>query len=129
MRRRMRAAAVAFGLTAGAAPGWAQVSDADFAAETFGSLAALCGAAAEDPRFEVAIGLCLGWIEGAGQFYEQMVSDPRFGLDPVACPAGEISREDVRSVIVSWAADNPDAAPDPALLGVMNAVGAAYPCE
>ena len=39
MRTGMRAAAVALGLTAGAAPGWAQVSDAEFAAETFGSLA------------------------------------------------------------------------------------------
>jgi len=106
----------------------AQVSETDFEAKTAGELAQLCGASGQDAWRGYAIGFCYGWIAGVEQFYDALVADPRFDIDPTICPDGEISREEARTQFLAWMKANPGQANAASLDGMIQALRAKYPC-
>lgn len=112
-----------------AVPAQAQVTRDDFSARTVADLHKLCAAADADRSHAYAIGFCYGWLEGAGQFYEEMFLDPRFELRPLVCNAEELTREQARTIFVDWARANPGEAGRPALSGVITAMKEQYPCR
>jgi hypothetical protein len=98
------AAFVAAAMAASTAPARAAVEQ-DFAAETVGQLAAVCAVRATDP---MAAGMCYGFIEGAGQFYNLMIADKRFEVANVVCADRELTREEIAAFLVDWVAGAPD---------------------
>jgi hypothetical protein len=111
-------------------PAQAQVMPEDFNAETVASLQKLCSVSMTDqPNAAYAIGFCYGWLEGAGQFYQQLFLDPRFKLKPLVCSGGELTREQARTTFLDWATAHPTEGMRPALSGVIAAMTEKFPCK
>lgn len=125
----MRLICLTAGLALLATTAQAQMKHEHFEAETVGALHKLCAADEATSDGKYALGFCYGWIEGAGQFYEQLLLDERFDLKPAVCSDKVLTREDARTTFVAWAEANPEAAGEPALAGMFNAMKEAYPCK
>jgi len=109
--------------------GAAELVRADFEGETVGSIVKLCTASEDTDAGKYAIGFCYGWIEGLEQFYDALLVDERFDVQPVACPGSKLSREETRDVFVRWAGADPAKMEMPALLGIIHAAKETYPCN
>ena len=109
--------------------GAAELARADFEGETVGSIVKLCTASEDTDVGKYAIGFCYGWIEGLDQFYDALLADERFDVQPVACPVSEPSREETRDAFVRWAKADPARMNMPALEGMIRAVKDTYPCN
>jgi len=124
---RLLSFAIGLGLLASAAQ--AQLQPDTFRAETVGSMHKLCSADESTPDGKYAIGFCYGWLEGLGQFYEQLLIDERFDLEPAVCAGKELTREEVRATFVKWIEANPESKERPALDGIFSAMKETYPCK
>ena len=120
--------AVALALAA-ALPARAQGPGDPFQAETVAAMQALCTADQGTADGKYAVGFCYGWIEGLGQFYQELLTDKRFDFPRVICAGRELSREEVRSQFVDWARRHPADAGRPALAGIVDAMKEEYPCR
>ena len=109
--------------------GAAELVREDFEGETVGSIVKLCTASEDTDAGKYAIGFCYGWIEGLDQFYDALLADERFDVQPVACPASEPSREETRDAFVRWAKADPARMNMPALEGMIHAAKATFPCN
>lgn len=109
--------------------GAAELARADFEGETVGSIVKLCTAPEDTDVGKYAIGFCYGWIEGLDQFYDALLADERFEVQPVACPTSEPSREETRDAFVRWAKADPARMNMPALEGMIRAAKDTYPCN
>jgi len=109
--------------------GAAEIARVDFEGETVGSIVKLCTASEDTDAGKYAIGFCYGWIEGLDQFYDALLADERFNVQPVACPATELSREESRDAFVRWAKDDPAKMKLPALEGIIRAAKETFPCN
>ena len=107
----------------------ANVKSEHFEAETVSSMQKLCMADEGTSSGKYAIGFCYGWIEGLGQFYEQLLIDERFDFEPSVCSEKELTREEVRAVFVSWAKAHPADAGRPAFSGLIDAMKEKFPCK
>ncbi len=107
----------------------AELMRADFEGETVGSIVKLCTADPDTDTGKYAIGFCYGWIEGLDQFYDALLADERFDVQPVACPVSEPSREETRDAFVRWAQADPARMNMPALEGMIHAAKATFPCN
>lgn len=125
----MRLISLTAGLALLATAAQADMKPETFEAETVGSLQQLCSADEATHDGKYAIGFCYGWIEGAGQFYEQLLLDKRFELEAAVCSEKELTREDARTTFIAWAKANPQSAGEPALDGMFSAMKEAYPCK
>ncbi|MEM1382304.1 MAG: Rap1a/Tai family immunity protein [Pseudomonadota bacterium] len=127
MLRTTRLAAAATLLAAGTATG-AELQMDDFAAESLGSVTKLCSAEPSTEMGQWARGFCYGWIEGVEQFYDEILLDDRFEFEPTICPGREVSREEVRTLLVDWSNNNPDLQGIPPLDGLIRAGREIFPC-
>ena len=109
--------------------GAAELVRADFEGETVGSIVKLCTASEDTDVGKYAIGFCYGWIEGLDQFYDALLADERFNVQPVACPGTELSREETRDAFVRWAKEDPAKMKMPALEGMIRAAKETFPCN
>ena len=125
----MRLISMTVGLTLIASIAQAEMARERFEAETVGDLQTLCAADENTSDGKYALGFCYGWIEGAGQFYEQMLMDKRFEMEPTICSEKALTREDARTAFVSWADANPQSAGQAALDGMFRAMKESYPCK
>jgi len=107
----------------------AEVTEADFRAETVGSLTKLCSASESTEIGKYAIGFCYGWIEGIEQFYDELVADERFEVQPTICPGREVPREETREILVAWSAANPSLMNIAPLDALIRAGRAKFPCS
>ncbi len=107
----------------------AELVRADFEGETVGSIVKLCTASEDTDVGKYAIGFCYGWIEGLDQFYDALLADERFNVQPVACPGTELSREETRDAFVRWAKEDPAKMKMPALEGMIRAAKETFPCN
>lgn len=121
-------AALAAGLCLSALPATAQVRPENFSGGRTSDLAALCGAAANDPNAVAAANYCHGFLMSTGQFHAE-ITQPGGRVRPMFCPP--TPRPDVQSVtsgFVRWAAANPQYADASAVEGVVRYATAAWPC-
>jgi len=88
--------------------------------ETTADLARVCGMT--DRAF------CYGYINGAGQFYQALVTYEDADIDPFVCPGREVSEAEAVTIFLDWFDDNPGAASEPAIDGLFRAWVAAFPC-
>lgn len=124
----MRLISLAAGLALVATAAQGEMKPESFEAETVGEVQQLCAADEATSDGKYALGFCYGWIEGLGQFYEQLLLDERFDVKPVVCAGKELTREEVRATFVTWADANPGAAGEPALRGLVTALKEKHPC-
>ncbi len=110
------------------APAAAEVTAETFEAASVGDVVELCSVPEGAAMNQYAQGFCYGWIAGIEQFYDALVSDPRFNVQPTICTDGEISREEARVMLIDWAGKNPDSMGMPALSGLIVAVRESHPC-
>ena len=107
----------------------AELTRADFEGDTVGSIVELCTTSEEADAGKYAIGFCYGWIEGLEQFYDALLVDERFNVQPIACPVSKLSREETRDAFVHWAGTDATKLEMPALLGIIRASKETYPCN
>ncbi len=125
----MRLVSLAVGLALVAGTAMADVKPETFKAETVASMYRLCSADETTTAGKYAVGFCYGWIEGVGQFYEELLIDKRFNLKATVCTDPDLTREEVRETFVNWADANPDSGSRPALDGIVRAMKENYPCK
>ena len=95
---------------------------------TTGELIELCSVSAGAPAYDAAMGFCLGYIDAALDYHAALTAGP--GNDPIACPHGTVSREEVIAVVVEWSKRNAQHMKSEAPVhGVMRAVSAKWPCQ
>lgn len=109
--------------------GAGELAKEHFEGETVDSMVMLCTASEDTDAGKYAIGFCYGWIEGLDQFYDALLADERFEVQPVACPTSESSREETRNAFVRWAKADPARMNMPALEGMIRAAKETYPCN
>ncbi len=72
---------------------------------------------------------CFGYINGAGQFYQALVTDDRIEMDPFVCPGREVSEREAVQIFLDWYGSHQEAGEQPAIDGLFRAWVAAFPCE
>ena len=106
----------------------ASVTAEDFRVRTTGDLIRLCSASADDPLYPAARGFCLGYLDAAHDYHAALTAGKSFS--PIACPEGEVTRDQVVEVVVEWAGDNRNMLDrEGAMHGVMRAVAIEWPCR
>jgi hypothetical protein len=116
----MLAVALAAGVSGlSAAPALAQ--EADRTVRNAADLARFCGM--PDKAF------CFGYLNGAGQFYEALVTSEEVDIDPFVCPDEQIREEEGLATFLDWLERNPDARDSPAIDALFRAWVDAFPCE
>lgn len=119
MPRWVTMVAAVAALGAGAAAGHAQ--DDGPTVQTTSDLAAFCSM--DDRDF------CFGYINGAGQFYQALVTDEQVGIEPFVCPGREVSEREAVQIFLDWYETHQDESEQPAIDGLFKAWVAAFPCE
>ena len=105
----------------------APLSQEDFKVRTTGDLVKLCSTPASDPMYTEARGFCLGYLDGAHDYHAALTAGDEF--DPIACPGGDVTRDQVVKVVIQWAKrNNRKLETEDAIHGVMRAVSDEWPC-
>lgn len=117
------------GLALIASAAQAEIKPDLFAAEKVSSMQQLCSADETTSEGKYAIGFCFGWIKGLEQFYEGLLADKRFELEPAVCNTKDLTREEVRQTFLAWVKANPSAGEKPALEGIFSAMKEKFPCK
>lgn len=100
----------------------------DYDVPTTGDLITLCNVGADDPLYEAARGFCLGYIDAAMDYHAALTAGPNY--EPIVCPQGTVSREDVVAVVMEWSQSNGQHLTSEAPVhGVMRALVEKWPCS
>jgi hypothetical protein len=125
MGQKLRAALAAAAFAASVAPAAALV-ESDYAADTAGQLATICAARGTN---DAAAGMCFGFIEGAGQFYNLVTAEPRFNIDNVICADRELTREEIADFVVTWVGSDAERAAMNPIVALIAMGGEQFPCN
>lgn len=121
----MMRSVVAAALCVAGPSAWALTAE-DFAAETTGQLATLCGVDASHANATEALSFCHGFISGAAAVYLEMVNGGL--LERLVCAPDGITSGDVAAQLVAWTAANPDKAATSVEDGLFESAAARWPC-
>ncbi|TDH60570.1 hypothetical protein E2C06_21230 [Dankookia rubra] len=112
-------------LALGQAPASAQAPTGPAGAVTTSTLAEACAASGTDITGATAVGYCRGFITGAGQYHQEMIT----GRPAIFClPSPSPTLEAVQVSFVAWARANPQRAEEKALDGLLRWASETYPC-
>ena len=123
MRMRTVAAALVLGL--GCTPAWAVTAE-DFDLLTTEDLVKACSVSADDPLYSSARSLCLGYVAGVMHYHDELTTGPAF--DPLVCPKGAVTRDEVVDVFLAWAKKNPGKMENIPVHSLVQASEAKWPC-
>ena len=123
MRMRTVAAALVLGL--GCTPAWAVTAE-DFDLLTTEDLVKVCSVSADDPLYSSARSLCLGYVAGVMHYHDELTKGPEF--DPLVCPKGDVSRDEVVDVFLAWAKKSSGKMKVVPVHSVIQASEAKWPC-
>ena len=123
MRITTLATAVALGL--GCTPAWAVTAE-DFDLLTTEDLVKACSVSADEPLYGSARSLCVGYVAGVMHYHDELTAGAEF--DPLVCPKGDVSRDEVVDVFLAWADKNPDRMEDIPVHSLVRAAEAKWPC-
>jgi Rap1a immunity proteins len=124
--KKMREAFVAASTACALALPALAVETSNFDLGTTRDLVALCSGQPDDPLYAEALQFCYGYMAGLAQFHRALVRAD--GIEPVACPRYEVTREELVRVFLDWARANPGAMDGLPAEDVMRAAIAAWPC-
>lgn len=113
-------------LALAAPPALAAVPE-NFQARTTQDFVDLCSTERTSPNYMEAIQFCYGYITGATQLYYALLGPE--GIRPLACPKGEVTRQQAVDVFLDWAKRNPDLlSKERPIEGLMRAAAEKWPC-
>ena len=95
--------------------------------DTTGALIELCAVSPDDPVCPAAMGFCLGYLDAALDYHAALTAGPKY--DPIACPKGSTTREEMIMVFQTWFESNQHLKGEAPIHGVMRAVAEAWPCS
>lgn len=98
-----------------------------FEVRTTSDLVELCSADPADPLHAEATQFCYGYMAGAAHFHQAMVHGD--GIEPLACPREEVTRQDLVAVFLDWAEANPQHMDELPVESVVRAAVAEWPCD
>lgn len=87
----------------------------------------LCAVSPDDPVYPAAMGFCLGYVDAAMDYHAALTAGPKY--DPIACPKGTTTREEVVVVFQEWFKSNEHLEDEVPVQGVMRAVAEEWPCS
>src|SRR5262245_43855739 len=89
-------------------------------------LVALCADQPDDPLYAEAKQFCYGFLAGVAQFHRALVHGEE--IEPIACPAGAVSREQLVGVLLDWVKANPQSMAELPSESLREAAAAEWPC-
>jgi hypothetical protein len=114
------------GLALGAPPALAAVPE-NFQARTTQDFVDLCSTSPSSAEYTETIQFCYGYITGATQLYYALLGPE--GIRPIACPKGEVTRQQAVDVFLDWAHRHPDMlSKEKPIQGLMRAAADKWPC-
>jgi hypothetical protein len=128
----MRKSSVAFALGLVLAP-WAASAQTDgytlddYQLRTSGDLLDICSLDSSSPSYWEARGFCLGFFAGGIHLHDALASSEDFPR--LACPTGQVTRNDVVAVFVDYARAHPEYLSERPMDTVFRAVSDEWPCE
>ena len=100
----------------------------DFKAKTSRNLVNLCSASPEHEDYQAARGFCLGYLDAVHDYHRVISSGDL--VNPVSCPGGPVSRQELSDVFLAWAKANEKMLDtESPIQGVMRASSARWPCR
>ena len=99
----------------------------DYQLRTSGDLLDICSLDSSDPQYWEARGFCLGYFAGGIDLHDELAKGQDFPR--IACPTGQVTRNDVVAVFVDYARAHPEYLTEPPMDTVFRAVDAEWPCK
>jgi hypothetical protein len=99
----------------------------NFNLATTRDLVVLCSCQPHDPLYAEAKQFCYGFLAGIAQFHRAMVQSEK--IEPLACPKGPVTREQLVGVLLDWAKINPQSMDEPPAESLERAAAARWPCD
>jgi len=98
----------------------------DFAVDTAQDLVDLCSVDESSSLYVDALQFCYGFFEGMIHYHDRLSAGPE--IDPIVCPNGRITRQDIVEMYISHAQANPQFLDEDPADNVIRAAIAAWPC-
>jgi hypothetical protein len=98
----------------------------DFAVDTAQDLVDLCSVDASNSLHVEALQFCYGFFEGMMHYHDRLVGPE---IDPIVCPTGQVTRQDVVDMYIAFAQANPQFMDEDPADNVMRAAIAEWPCS
>ena len=98
----------------------------DFAADTAQDLLDLCSVDPSNSLYVEALQFCYGFIEGMIHYHDRLVGPDS---EPILCPTGQATRQDVVDMYVVFAQANPQFMDEDPADNVVRAALAEWPCS
>jgi hypothetical protein len=91
------------------------------------ALVTACTVPEDSPLYQSAKGFCLGFMTGAMHLYRAAAASPN--VKNFVCPERVVSRAEMRTVFLDWAAAHPEHMSEPAIDGLVRAAVDKFPCQ
>ena len=98
-----------------------------FELRTGQDLYTVCALNPNHADYNVARAYCLGFVEGAGQFHDALVTGPDF--DALVCVPDNVTLAVVVTAFAQYAVANPQYMKEPAIDSLVRAAAAKWPCK
>jgi Rap1a immunity proteins len=128
----MRRSSIAFALGLALAP-WAASAQTngytldDYQLRTSGDLLDICSLDSSHAGYYEARGFCLGYFAGGIDLHDALAAGRDF--PQLACPTGQVTRDDVVAVFVNYARAHPEHLNERPMDTVFRAVSDEWPCD
>jgi hypothetical protein len=98
----------------------------DFAVDTAQDLVDLCAADESSSLYVDALQFCYGFFEGMAHYHDRLASGPE--IDPIVCPTGQVTRQDIVEMYLAYAQANPQYLDEDPADNVVRAAIDSWPC-
>ena len=98
----------------------------DFAVDTAQDLLDLCTVDESNSLYVDALQFCYGFFEGMIHYHDRLVGPDS---DPIVCPTGQVTRQDIVAMYISYAQANPQFMDEDPADNVVRAAIAEWPCS
>ena len=98
----------------------------DFAVDTAQDLVDLCSVDESSSLYVDALQFCYGFFEGMAHYHDRLSSGPE--IEPIVCPTGQVTRQDIVDMYLSFAQSNPEFLDEDPADNVIRAAIDSWPC-
>jgi hypothetical protein len=98
----------------------------DFAVDTAQDLVDLCSVDESSSLYVDALQFCYGFFEGMAHYHDRLSAGPE--IEPIVCPTGQVTRQDIVDMYLSYAQSNPQFLDEDPADNVIRAAIDSWPC-